>query len=154
MAATGLENSELILRHRIDKKLRTLVNNAKHEVFENGIESEFSRNLAKIISSYGQIPLEVIEESWFTSGAVDTEIMMETLRFLGWSKDPATKDYRFKLLVKGLKHPSPLVRDSAGLGLEELGDLAAIPYLERAIQAEPFSSLREDFKRIIEQLRV
>ena len=40
------------------------------------------------------------------------------------------------LLRRCLTHPSPIVRDAAGLGLSLLGDKRAILFLERAVNLE------------------
>lgn len=135
----------------IDQKIETLFGAAKEQVFEDGMESEFSRELVFLVQKYGNVAMEAISEL-IVSERVNAEVASEALRWLGRMEHSASHHYRLRLLERGLFCSSALVRDGAALGLASLDDTHAMPYLMQAIQLENCAELREDMEQVLYQL--
>ena len=80
-------------------------------------------------------------------------VAAEVLRHLGRFVHPPSYRDRLWLLERALKSSSPMSRDGASLGLAHLNDPAAIPYVQKAIDAEPIESLKEDLRQILNGLQ-
>jgi len=126
--------------------------NAKEEIFEDGMESEFSRNLSGFIVSYGQLAMEAVIDL-FLSNSVNTEVASEALRILGRLRHRATYRERLWLLERCLLYsPFARVRDGALLGLSFANDKLAIHPLKSAIEKESVLELRHDMERVLTHL--
>ena len=136
-----------IIRKNVQKIFRDSVN----EVFETGMESDFERKLLKMIFHYDYLTITAIEE--ILERKIDLELYAETMRLIGFCSDRFTRNMRFNLLIKGLNHNSPIVRDSASLGLADFDDKAAITHLTEAISRESYNSLCKDYEQVIMKLR-
>ena len=113
---------------------------------------ESRRRLRNLIQKYGEPTIGAIEE-WTKMNSRKQTLIAEVMRLLGEVEDSASKSARLELLGKGLKSGSPVIRDSSALGLEDMGDIRAIRLLESAIDNEPYESLRQDYKMIVDSLR-
>lgn len=131
--------------------IKTLFQNARNVTFEDGMESDFSRELVRLIRQYGKTAMEVIT-TLIVNDNVDAEVVAEALRWLGRMDHPPSHHDRLWLLEKSLFSSSVLVRDGAALGLASLDDPHAIPYLQQAIEREKYASLREDLEQVRDQL--
>ena len=134
-----------------NQKILALFEAAKEQNFEDGMESEFSKELIDLVKEYGVGAIEalahlIIEEK------VNPEVASEALRWLGHINHPASYRNRLWLLERGLRCSSARVRDGATLGLAFLDDLHAITYLRRAIQQEKIAELRADMEQVLAQL--
>lgn len=89
---------------------------ARHEVFQDGMESRFSRELENYLSMDGPGTLHVIERL-VAEGEIGGEELGEACRWLGHDETPATHDQRRTLLESLLVHPNHYVKDGAMLGL-------------------------------------
>lgn len=115
-------------------------------------EDDKTRLLLKdAIQRYGIVAVGALEK-WLDANSSRHAIVAVVMRFLGQLDDSTTKSSRLNLLAKGLTSGSPLIRDSAALGLEDLNDKRAIPLLQAAIETEPYSSLRQDYLSIVQSL--
>ncbi len=133
-------------------EFQELVKQARDEVFEDGMESHFSRKLMFFIREYGVDATDVLEE-FICSERINAEIASETLRWVGHMYDLPTLQPRLWLLGRGLRCLSPRVRDAAALGLSFLGDSQACPTLQAAIEREEIPELREDMKQALAELK-
>lgn len=124
---------------------------AHYEVFRDGEESEFSRELVHLVRRYGSSALDAID-GLINFGEVDGEIGSVALRTIGRVEHPASYTVRLRLLERALAHNSSWIRDGAALGLASLGDPTAIGSLQRAIVQEPIEELRQDLKAVEEYL--
>ena len=124
---------------------------AKGEVFEDGMESEFSRKLSYFVKKYSADALEAIT-CLIVYEKVDSEIAGEALRWLGRVDHAESYEYRRWLLERSLSLSSTRVRDGAILGLASMDDRRAIPYLKIAIKKEQCSELKADMESVLEQL--
>jgi hypothetical protein len=126
---------------------------AKGEVFEDGMESAFSRKLNYFVKKYSEDALEAIT-CLIVYEKVDSEIAGEALRWLGRVDHTESYEYRRWLLERSLSLSSTRVRDGAILGLASMDDKHAIPYLRIAIEKEQFSELKADMELVLEQLEI
>ena len=135
----------------LGEELQALFDAGKEEVFEDGMESEFSAGLVALISRYRNDALA--ELAYFiVYEKVNAEVASEALRWLGLINHPSSYQWRLWLLERSLRCSSARVRDGASLGIAFLGDSDAIPYIKHAIQQEPVKELREDMQQVLLQL--
>jgi len=135
----------------ISNEFEILFDKAKEEVFEDGMESEFSKNLVFLIKKYGNAAIVVLERL-IGAEQVNTEVASEAMRWLGHLEHPITYRSRLHLLERSLHNLSTRVRDGAALGLASLDDPHAIPYLKWAIEREEYEELRHDLEQVLTQL--
>lgn len=136
----------------IRESLETLFARAVDEVFEDGMDSEFSRELINLVKLYGEPAVDIIA-SLITFEQVNAEVASEALRWLARMDDPGTYYSRRWLLERCLSSASLWVRDGAILGLNSLNDRHAVPYLREAVSRERCGELRKDIKDIEEMLQ-
>jgi HEAT repeat protein len=145
--ATGLHDRP----PELAESFRYLLMSAKYELFEDGIESEFSKGLMALIKKYENDALA--ELAYFiVYEKVSTEVAAEALRWLGLMDHLLSYHWRLWLLERSLNSRSARIRDGAVLGLSFLDDPDAIPYLRQAVDREPVKELRADMEQVIVQL--
>lgn len=132
--------------------LDVLFQQAKREVFEDGLESEFSRNLFQMMDSYSSSFFKIFK-IMISQDLISTTVLAEALRWLGHSDNPATHEARREILENMMFHISPTVRDGAILGLSYMEDSASLPVLRRALESESIDYLRQDIQNLIEDLQ-
>src|SRR5882724_2106411 len=145
--ATGLHDRppELV------ESFRCLLISGRDEIFEDGMESEFSKNLTDLIKKYGNDALA--ELAYFiVYEKVSAEVTGEALRWLGLMDHPLSYHWRLWLLERSLSSRSARIRDGAVLGLAFLDDPDAIPYVRQAADREPVKELRSDMEQVLVQL--
>jgi hypothetical protein len=118
-------------------ELERLFDGVRGATFEYGEESDFGRRLEQILRSRGLALLDALKSLLFHAGAVPHEAAMEALAVIGRAAGEPSSDARSEFLVAVLLHPSPGLRDSAGLALLDLDHHAAGPAVRRAADAEP-----------------
>lgn|SRR5574341_618286 len=133
------------------RQANSIFGNAKEEIFEDGMESGFSRNLSDFIVSFGHSAMEAIIPLML-SERTNTEVASEAFRILGRLNHKTTYRDRLWLLERGLYSASARVRDGAILGLAFLNDPLAIAPLKSAIERELNLELRKDMEQILAQL--
>lgn len=135
----------------LDLEIRRLFWKAREQVFEDGMESEFSKGLIFLVRRYSNAAMEVLTHI-IVNEKVNTEVASEALRWLGRMEHSASYRYRLWLLERSLLSSSARIRDGAALGLASLNDPHAIPHLKRAIEKEDYAELREDMEQVLAQL--
>jgi HEAT repeat protein len=140
-----------ITDEEIEARLKTLLEVAKDEIFEEGVENEFSTGLISLINEYGADLVSVLA-GFIVNERINEEIASEALRWLGRLDQPESYSGRLSLLEEALSNPSARIRDAASIGLATLGDPHAISYLKQALQQEACTELREDMQEILESL--
>jgi hypothetical protein len=133
------------------EEVEALFESGKEENFEDGMESDFSKNLISVVKKYGNYALEIIG-CLIVYEKVNAEVAGEALRWLGQLDHPETHRFRLWLLERSLSLSKAQIRDGASLGLSFLDDPHAITYLKSAIQKEEFKELRNDMKQVLDQL--
>lgn len=136
----------------IDERIEALFAGAREQIFEDGIQSDFSRQLVSLIKKYGDAAMEVIAYL-FVYEKINPEVAAEGLRWLGCMDHRPTYRYRLWLAERSLHSPSPRVRDGAVLALAYLNDPASISHLKQAIDHETIEELREDMKQVLAYLQ-
>ena len=133
-------------------EFRRLFAAARDEVFEDGMESNFSRKLSVLIEEYQDQAINFAAD-YLDSEESNEEVASELLRQLGHSRHEPTYTSRLMLLVRGLQNISAMVRDGAILGLASLDDPGVISDVEEAVAREQDPELRDDMNDVLEQLR-
>lgn len=139
------------LSRHIGNTINRLFELTRELYFEDGMETSFSQELVSLVEKYGNLAMSEIGYL-ITYARVDDEIASEALRWLGRINDPSTHGWRLWILEKSLSSESPMVRDSAGLGLVSMHDAHAIEYVKKAIKKETIGELRNDLQRALEEL--
>jgi hypothetical protein len=135
----------------IEEKLDRLFRAAKDQIFEDGMESDFSKELILLVKKYGYFALGIITRL-IVAEQVNAEVASEALRWIGHMDDPSSDLERLRLLERSLYCQSPRVRDGATLGLASMDDAHAVSHLKRAIARESYEELRKDFRQVLVQL--
>jgi len=135
----------------IEEKLDRLFRAAKDQIFEDGIESDFSKELILLVKKYGYFALGIITRL-IVAEQVNPEVASEALRWIGHMDDPSSYRSRLLLLERSLYCQSPRVRDGAALGLASMDDPHAVSHLKRAIVRESYEELRKDLRQVLVQL--
>lgn len=145
------ESDETSPPDRLVEELRRIFNDATGTAFEDGMASEFSRNLLTFVDSHGLAALDALERLAFL---VDTppDVSGEALRWVADIDDSPTHDRRRSLLELSLRHRSYLVRDGAICGLGCLEDPKCLHALKSAMRVEREAILYEDMRQLCEQL--
>jgi hypothetical protein len=138
---------------RLADKWRLLLEIARDEVFEDGVQGPFARGLRRFLSISGIDAVAFLQQFAFGEGA-NVAIVAEILRYLGMEENPLTRDVRLQFLVRCLTHHSAAVRDASGIGLAYLRDKRALPDLRNAAQRERYPELRDDLLLVIKQLEL
>jgi len=135
----------------VESAIDHLFETSREENFEDGMESDFSRELVSLVKKYGI--LAMAEISYLINyGRVDNEVASEALRWLARIDDPPTYGWRLWLLEKNLSSDSPTIRDGAALGLVSMRDAHAIQYIRNAIEQETITELRYDLQGALKEL--
>jgi len=135
----------------LSRKIAALFEAAKDEYFEDGMESEFSRELTALIAAYGNIAVHELAYLVLFE-KVNAEVASEALRWLGNMPHGIPSHFRLWLLERSLLCSSAMVRDGAILGLASLDDPRAIPYIKWAIGREQCEELRKNMEQVLVQL--
>ena len=132
--------------------LRELFHSANYEVFEDGMDSDFSNSLNRIISDHGIAAVDALEKMISDDG-VNPEVAAEALIWAGRMSDKATQHARLSMLERALESPNVCIRDAASIGIGAMDDPAAIDSLRKAIDRERSGLLRQNLKDTLEQLK-
>ncbi len=135
----------------LSSRIKSIFWAARGEVFEDGMDSAFSRELNSIIKEYGDDAIDVVT-GLIVYQRVNLEVAGEALRWLGRIEDLESYNFRRWLLEHCLGLSSTRVKDGATLGLASMDDRHAIPYLKKAIQEEQCTELKADMEQVLEQL--
>ncbi len=135
----------------VTRELEQLFFSAAHEVFEDGVESEFSCRFVELVRTSGDTAL-LETGALLHSLSTPVHVAAEALRWLGRIDDSVTHNHRRWILADSLRHRSILVRDAAVAGLAALDDPSVKPYVQRALVVESSAQLREDLSQLLEQL--
>ncbi len=124
---------------------------ARGEEFEDGVKSALWTALENAVLEDGDAAMAEIGRAICLEPS--DEVVLETLRCLGYLDDEPTRNSRFRLLLRHLRAPSLYARDGACLGLLAMKDARAIPYFKKRLQEETCPELREDIRRGLEYIR-
>ncbi|MCY4525696.1 MAG: HEAT repeat domain-containing protein [Anaerolineaceae bacterium] len=134
------------------EELRQIFFEAREEVFEDGMDSVFSRQLVDFMGSHGRLAIDILSGLLLLE-KVNAEVAGEALRHVGYIEHPSTRPVRRRLLERCLFGSSARVRDGAIIGLAAMDDPQSIPFVEQAVERESIAELQEDMQAVLEQLR-
>src|SRR5262245_36609894 len=122
------------------------------EQIEDGMTALLGEKISNLIRFHGSKVIKRLKEM-ISSNEVSPSLASHTLRWLGRIKDSASFDSRLELLCQSLRSKSPVIRDSASLGLAALGSTKAIPCLKEAVEQEKLPGLRADLEQVLKELQ-
>lgn len=132
--------------------LRDLLHKANYEVFEDGMDSNFSNNLNRIIQDHGVTVIDALEAMIYAED-VNQEVAVEALISAGRMDDRATQHARLSMLERALESSNVCIRDAASIGIGAMDDPAAIGSLQKAIDREQCGLLLQNLMDTLEQLK-
>ena len=132
--------------------LRELLHSANYEVFEDGMDSDFSNNLNRIIRNHGIAAVDALEGEMYAD-SVSPEVAAEALIWVGRMDDRATRHARLAVLERALEAPNVCIRDAASIGIGAMDDPTAMDSLQKAADRERCGLLRQNLKDTLEQLK-
>lgn len=145
-----ITSTVLTLNPHVEARFEALFQRNSEEYFEDGIESDFSREI-ETLANTNRDSASAILTRLLEADSVKPDVWAEAMRWLGQTH-ALTRESRLLLLAKGLFSASPTIRDGAIVGLASLQDGGAIPYLKKALDKEPSDDLRTDVRTLIEWL--
>ena len=132
-------------------ELEILFREGRDEIFEDGMESTFSRRLESIICTHGPGAIDAMSQ-FLIDQNIDVEVAGEALRQLGLIKHAPTWARRLEMLSRVLLSSTIIpIRDAASLGLSFMDDPAAIPPLRAALERETSPIMKRNLKYVLEQ---
>lgn len=132
-------------------KVLSLFAAARAVDFEDGIHTDFSRALVRLIEQLGNSAVEVVASIILREKA-NPAVSAEALKWISHIDQPKSYAFRLWLLEKSLQSPLTIVRDAALLGVASLDDQHSIPAINDAISREACPELREDLIQVLKQL--
>lgn len=142
-----------LTRDRVaEVKFEAAFQRARHELFEDGMDSEFTSELESLVNTTGLQSRDILTRL-LESDHLSPYVWAEAMRWIGRTENVLSRESRLWLLLKGLSSSFPSVRDGAILGLASLDDASAIPYMARAVTTEPFDEIRRSIEQVLLQLR-
>lgn len=134
----------------LTQSLLRIFKRGREEVFQNGMESIFSRDFTALLETHGVSALVALDALLESGAQLSDEVIGEACRWMGHLEQPTTHVYRRHILCRLLctSKRSLDVRDGALLGLASLDDPDALPCVEYALEREA----SDDFKRMIQQV--
>lgn len=148
--ATGADH-RVADAQRVYRQIFSAFHDARDEVFEFGMDSMLIKELSRIVKYYDVLAIEAIA-SIILRNQVEPLASAEVLRWLGDLDHKQSYYLRLRLLETSLKNESRWIRDGALLGLDDMGDRHALPYLYAALEAEPISELKKDIQAVTRHL--
>ena len=115
----------------LTEELQRIFFAAREEVFEDGMDSVFSRRLVNFMERHSRLGIDILSDLLIL-GHVNAEVAGEALRHVGHIEHVPTRLERRRLLERCLFDASARVRDGAILGLASMDDPESIPYIEQA----------------------
>lgn len=134
------------------------VENAVHYMFQVNldlIENEKAfvlDSISKEIEIYGDLFVIMIKSTIFDR-RTNPYLASELLQIIGEIEHPKSHRSRLWLLENCLLNPSKYIRDGAGIGLSNLGDPEAIPFVLKAIENETSSVLISNLRLVLTRLQ-
>jgi hypothetical protein len=124
---------------------------AAGEVFEEGVESQFSQALESLLKTHGTAAVAALEALVFPSTA-NPEVAVESLKWLGTADHGDSRQHRRRLLERLLHSANARIRYAAVLGIAAMDDGTSLPAVRSALKREPHRRLRQYFQLVVDQL--
>ena len=140
------------LLSKVNEQLEMLLWSSSDELFEPGMESRFSGCLDVLLEKYNSVLFQGLILQLSVNGNKNSVTLAEALQWASWQSEQEFGDQILELLLAGLYHPSPLVRDSACSALVYYDELTARTHLKSALEFEPHPILAENLVSTINSL--
>jgi hypothetical protein len=141
-----------VIRHEssriLEEQLDRLFVAAEDEQFEQGMESRFAARLQSI-SNRAPLAVLVSLSNRLMDPDRSPEVLAEMLCWTARQDASAIRGCAADILRLGLRHSSPIVRDSAMTGLACLLDNEAVVALRQALEEETVPEVRQDLEDLI-----
>ncbi len=137
----------------LERALQQVFAESRHDVFEDGMKSEFSRRLVELVLRKGEAALLELNAQ-FRAGTTSKNLVAEALRWLGLIRDAQTHAFRRWILTDMLRSSSISIRDGAIVGLSSLDDPATKPAVQVCLKVEESEELRRDLAQLLQQLEM
>ncbi len=148
--ATSIE--KILQTAHLRGQLTAIFAAARDEYFEDGMDSEFSRDLVDFVSRYGLSAVKVLRE-FISDLTLSSETVYEALRWIGKINDVATRNERLRLLEESLRSPVASLRDGAVLGLAWMDDPQVMRSVQQALLKETNWLVQKSMHHLLEQLK-
>lgn len=133
-------------------RVARVVGLAKGTGFEGGIETDFDRELADLIDTFGPAGVDAVWNE-VIAGGLGPSLTEEILAGLGRLESPATMKKRAIVLRNALFSPIDSVRSGAVIGLAFLEESSAfLEALKIASRREPIDWIRKDMEDLFKGL--
>jgi len=124
---------------------------ARQEDFEDGVHTDFSRKLVRLIEMVSTPAIEVLA-SIIIKEKVNPAVSAEALKWISHIDQPRSYAFRLWLLERSLQSSFSRIRDAALIGIAAADDPHSIPAIKDAIRRETCQELREDLNQVLYQL--
>ncbi len=125
---------------------------AAGEDFEDGVETEFSRQVEGFVKQYDIAGVKLIGDA-LARGLFPEQYLAEALLWIGDMEHEATRNERRELLESALDSESVFIFDASVSALSYLGDPSCIPLLEKKLEEESFQPIRVNIENTLSYLR-
>lgn len=132
-------------------ELRRIFELAVGESFEDGMETEFSRQLEKFVKDHAGVGILSIYLA-IAKKTFNEQHIAEALLWIGDMEHDSTKNARRLLLENALDSESVFIRDAAVSGLSYLSDPRSIPRLSKAQEEESAQGICANIKTVLKYL--
>jgi len=144
-------SSTQIIVAAVEAKLDALLQAAREEDIEDGMQNSVSQHLPALVAGHADRVIPALV-SMIEAGRTPPIVAAEALKELGHLRNGASHAKRRWVLEWALGSRSPVTRDGAGLGLARLGDPHSLRYLARAVENEVDPQLRADLQLVVDEL--
>jgi hypothetical protein len=132
--------------------LLSLFEDVREERFEFGEEASFDTRLTRLLANEKRDVLGVLLEILMDSDIPSREAASRAVIVVARSDEVGSSKERLRFLGSVLGHPRASMRDSAVVGLFDLGTLDALPALRDALRGEQSSEIRKSLTEAISAL--
>lgn len=139
-------------KKELEKLYKDLISLGEETNFKQAMENDYTKKLYKIIVYYENIALDVLTNI-FDENGINELLVSDTLIWLGLFRHENTQYKRLRILIHFLNSASTKIRYGAVIGLENLDDLKALPFIIRAMNQEKFEPLQMEMKNVIESMK-
>ena len=140
-----------VVRPDLQERIASILERAREESFEDGVESQLHRDLTYLIRQHGTEVIETLIKG-VQSGSIQAEVASEVLRCIGDTDSNGTRADQLRVLEHGLFAESGYVRYGAAIGLAHLNDPTALRSLRSAAQRETIPAQKHLIEQVIDQL--
>lgn len=154
-AATALSvrEEDTTAQDRLTDDLKSIMEAAAEEIFEDGMESKFSLEFTELVSSAGSSALDAFVAARQTETVKD-EVVAQAIRVVGRRADDlGLREEALDTAEALLRDESSVVRDGAIIALAHLAGARAASILQAAAEEEPLGYLKDDMLAVLSQIR-